>query len=84
MLGRSRRYYSNSGITLVALLLLTSLSPMAFADDDSEDQNYRIVGNLNDFDPATDGKQYLFSTSPVPNAIRAQLSSGSGSPSPIA
>ena len=63
---QSGRYNSNSSITLVALLLLTSLSPMAFADDDSEDQNYRIVGGLSDFDPATDGKQYLFSTSPVP------------------
>ena len=66
MLGRSGRYSSNSAITLVALLVLTSLSPMAFADDDAEDQNYRIVGDLDDFDPATDGKQYLFSTSPVP------------------
>ena len=66
MLGRSGRYSSNSAITLVALLVLTSLSPMAFADDDAEDQNYRIVGDLDDFVPATDGKQYLFSTSPVP------------------
>ena len=42
MLGQSGRYSSNSAITLVALLVLTSLSPMAFADDDAEDQNYRI------------------------------------------
>ena len=63
MSGQSGRYYSNSAITLVALLLMTSLSPMAFADDDSEEQNHPIVGDLGDFDPATDGKQYLFSTS---------------------
>ena len=44
MSGQSGRYYSNSAITLVALLLMTSLSPMAFADDDSEEQNHPIVG----------------------------------------
>ena len=66
MPGKEGRNSSGHAVILVALLVVTSLSPLAFADEVEDIASYSVIGDLDEFDPATDGKQYLFSESSIP------------------
>ena len=66
MSGRECRDSSFSATILALLMVVTSLSPLAMAGDIDDDDSESFVGDLSGFDPITDGKEYLFSESPVP------------------
>ena len=66
MLGQERRDSSFTATILALLMVVTSLSPLAMAEDIADDDLEGFVGDLSEFDPITEGKEYLFSESPIP------------------
>lgn len=66
MSGLECRDSSFSATILALLMVVTSLSPLAMAEDVDNDDSESFVGDLSGFDPITEGKEYLFSESPVP------------------
>ena len=66
MSGQVRRDSSFTATILALLMVVTSLSPLAMAEDIADDDFEGFVGDLSEFDPITEGKEYLFSESTVP------------------
>ena len=69
MLGQERRDSSFTATILALLMVVTSLSPLAMAEDIANDDLEGFVGDLSGFDPITEGKEYLFSESPFPISV---------------
>ena len=61
MSGQVRRDSSFTATILALLMVVTSLSPLAMAEDIADDDLEGFVGNLSEFDPITEGKEYLLS-----------------------
>ena len=57
MSGQVRRDSSFTATILALLMVVTSLSPLAMAEDIADDDLEGFVGNLSEFDPITEGKE---------------------------
>ena len=66
MSGQERRDSSFIATIMALLMVVTSLSPLAMAENVGDDDLESYVGDLSGFDPITEGKEYLFSESLIP------------------
>ena len=66
MPSRECRDSTVSATVLAVLLIVTSLSPLALAEETEDDETHSFVGDLSEFNPDAEGRQYLFSESPIP------------------